>query len=107
MECINVRLPVSHGSRYEDGRLLGCYVVLSDISLLTFQGACCRNHHTLMMEAASTSETVVNFYQTTWYNPEDSHLQRVTELKISVIKFHFVFVYSVAPHRSLNRVVKL
>jgi hypothetical protein len=25
-------------------------------------------------EAASTSETMVNFYQTTWcYNPEDSH----------------------------------
>jgi hypothetical protein len=31
---------------------------------------------TLMMEAASTSETLVNFYQTTWRNnPEDSHLQ--------------------------------
>jgi hypothetical protein len=30
----------------------------------------------LMMEAASTSETSVNFYQTTRrYNPEDSHLQ--------------------------------
>jgi hypothetical protein len=29
----------------------------------------------LTMEAASTSETSVNFYQTTWrYNPEDSHL---------------------------------
>jgi hypothetical protein len=29
----------------------------------------------LMMEAASTSETSVNFYQTTWRNnPEDSHL---------------------------------
>jgi hypothetical protein len=28
-----------------------------------------------MMEAASTSETSVNFYQTTWYNsPGDSHL---------------------------------
>jgi hypothetical protein len=28
------------------------------------------------MEAASTSETSVNFYQTTWRNnPEDSHLQ--------------------------------
>jgi hypothetical protein len=31
---------------------------------------------TLMMEAARTSETLVNFYQTTWcYNPEDSHLR--------------------------------
>jgi hypothetical protein len=29
----------------------------------------------LMMAAARTSETLVNFYQTTWcYNPEDSHL---------------------------------
>jgi hypothetical protein len=29
----------------------------------------------LMMEAARSSETLVNFYQTTWcYNPEDSHL---------------------------------
>jgi hypothetical protein len=28
----------------------------------------------LMMEAASTSETSVNFYQTTWRNnPKDSH----------------------------------
>jgi hypothetical protein len=32
----------------------------------------------LMMEAARTSETLVNFYQTTRrYNPEDSHLQAV------------------------------
>jgi hypothetical protein len=30
----------------------------------------------LMMEAARTSETMVNFYQTTRrYNPEDSHLR--------------------------------
>jgi hypothetical protein len=29
----------------------------------------------LMMEAVSTSETSVNFYQATWHNiPEDSHL---------------------------------
>jgi hypothetical protein len=29
----------------------------------------------LMMEAASTSEMSINFYQTTWHNnPEDSHL---------------------------------
>jgi hypothetical protein len=33
----------------------------------------------LMMEAARTSETLVNFYQTTRrYNPEDSHLQFTT-----------------------------
>jgi hypothetical protein len=30
---------------------------------------------TLIMEAASTSETSANFYQTAWrYNPEDIHL---------------------------------
>jgi hypothetical protein len=30
----------------------------------------------MMMEAARTSETLVNFYQTTQrYNPDDSHLQ--------------------------------
>jgi hypothetical protein len=30
----------------------------------------------LMMEAAKTSETLVNFYQTTRrYSPEDSHLR--------------------------------
>jgi hypothetical protein len=30
----------------------------------------------LMMEAARTSETLVNFYQATQrYNPEDSHLR--------------------------------
>jgi hypothetical protein len=31
-----------------------------------------------MMEAASNSETSVNFYQTAWRsNPKDSHLQNV------------------------------
>jgi hypothetical protein len=38
----------------------------------------------LMMEAASTSETLVNFYQTIRrYNPEDSHLRthRLENLK--------------------------
>jgi hypothetical protein len=35
----------------------------------------------LMMEAESTSETLVNFYQTTRrYNPEDSHLLSHTNL---------------------------
>jgi hypothetical protein len=33
----------------------------------------------LMMEAARTSETLVNFYQSTrCYNPEDSHLQLIS-----------------------------
>jgi hypothetical protein len=53
-----------------------------------FRGPCCLHHQgnetlhhqgdetliALMMEAARTSETLVNFYQTTRrYNPEDSH----------------------------------
>jgi hypothetical protein len=49
----------SHGGEYEDGCLLGCCA--------------------LMMEAGSTSETSVNFYQTTLRNnPEDGcfHVQK-------------------------------
>jgi hypothetical protein len=44
----------------------------------------------LMMEAASTSETMVNFYQTTLrYNPEDSHLRTHRREKI---KSYFVSI---------------
>jgi hypothetical protein len=39
----------SHSGKYEDSCLLGCCI-------------------TMMMEAASTSEMSVNFYQTTWRN---------------------------------------
>jgi hypothetical protein len=40
-----------------------------------------------MMEAARTSETLVNFYQTTRrYNPEDSHL-----LKLHFMPFRYEF----------------
>jgi hypothetical protein len=50
----NCRIWGSHGGEYEDGCLLNA----------------------LMMEAARTSETMINFYQTTQcYNPEDSRLQ--------------------------------
>jgi hypothetical protein len=35
----------------------------------------------LMMEAVSTSEMVVSFYQTIWCNiPEDSHLQETMHI---------------------------
>jgi hypothetical protein len=41
-----------------------------------FRCPCCLHHLiALMMEAARSFETVVNFYRTTRrYNPEDSHL---------------------------------
>jgi hypothetical protein len=45
-----------------------------------------------MMQAARTSETLVNFYQTTQcYNPEDSHLctHRRENLK-SYVEFLFI-----------------
>jgi hypothetical protein len=42
----------------------------------------------LMMEAARTSETLVNFYQTTRrYNPEDTHLQDVMKLGILFLTY--------------------
>jgi hypothetical protein len=49
----------------------------------------------MMMEAASTSETLVNFYQTArHYNPEDSHLeatwQMVLHLRIDALNLIFV-----------------
>jgi hypothetical protein len=47
-----------------------------------------------MMEAARTSETLVNFYQTTRrYNPEDSHprTDRRENLKSYVVQFTYSF----------------
>jgi hypothetical protein len=53
------RILGSHGGEYEGGCLLGCSAIVA-----------------LMMEAARTSETSVNFYQTTRrYIPDDSHLK--------------------------------
>jgi hypothetical protein len=48
----------------------------------------------LMMEAARTSETLVNFYQTTRrYNTEDSHLRthRRENLKSELFMFQEIF----------------
>jgi hypothetical protein len=50
----------------------------------------------LMMEAARTSETLENFYQTTRrYNPEDSHLRthRRESLKSYLGYFKFVVIF--------------
>jgi hypothetical protein len=49
-----------------------------------FKGPCCRHHPgvELLMEAARTSEMLVNFYQNTRrYNPEDSHLLKLFRCK--------------------------
>jgi hypothetical protein len=47
----------------------------------------------LRMEAASTSETLVNFYQTTRrYNPEDSHLHNLRRENLkSYSLYHVIF----------------
>jgi hypothetical protein len=43
----------------------------------------------LMMETERTSETLVNFYQTTWrYNPEDSHLLCTCSSRSSLSEDH-------------------
>jgi hypothetical protein len=58
--------------KVEDNCLLGCCVVQTDISEVLIYDPWLI---ALMMEKASTSETSVNFYQTTLCNiPEDSHL---------------------------------
>jgi hypothetical protein len=45
----------------------------------------------LMMGAASTSETSVNFYQTTRrYNPEDSHLHTLWDIVQNILPFSVV-----------------
>jgi hypothetical protein len=50
----------------------------------------------LMMEAARTSETFVNFYQTTRrYNPEDSHLLFIISFAVSIIYINAEFCLSV------------
>jgi hypothetical protein len=56
------------------------------------------NSIALMMEAARTSETLVNFYQTTrCYNPEDSNLhthRRGTSNPTSFLLFYAVLIFS-------------
>jgi hypothetical protein len=57
----------------------------------------------LMMEAARTSETLVNFYQTTrCYNPEDSHLHTHRRQNL---KSYLVNLYGEATHRYVRRFV--
>jgi hypothetical protein len=58
---LSIQMCVTYGGEYEGDCLLGCLLAASIIRM--------------MMEAASTSETSVNLYQTTRRNSsEDSHL---------------------------------
>jgi hypothetical protein len=54
-----------------------------------------------MMEAARTSETLVNFYQTTRrYNPEDSHLR--THRHENLKSYEILAVYSENRTKPMN-----
>jgi hypothetical protein len=60
----------------------------------------------LMMEATRTSETLVNFYQSTRrYNPEDSHLrsQRRENLKSYLINIKFMQVMPLTTHHGQHQ----
>jgi hypothetical protein len=58
----------------------------------------------LIVEAASTSEKLVNLYQTAWnYNPEDSCLHSENRLVLSCILFFFqASTWSISSHFMLN-----
>jgi hypothetical protein len=75
---LSAEISGSHGSKYEDGCLWGCCDAYPgrDRGLIT-----------LMMEAASTSETLVNLCKTTSHNnSEDSHLQLYTTAIAWILK---------------------
>jgi hypothetical protein len=60
----------------------------------------------LMMEAARTSETLVNFYKTTRrYNPEDSHLRthRHENLKsYTLLLISYIFLFNLSNLNSIT-----
>jgi hypothetical protein len=59
----------------------------------------------LMMEAARTSETLVNFYQTTWrYNPKDSHLRTHRRENLKYYHHYFVLINPTYYKRTFWRV---
>jgi hypothetical protein len=69
-------MPSFHKLHKVSAHRRGC-VCLSDVSSVMLAAFNVRVI-TLMMEAASTSEMSVNFYQTTWHNiSEDSHLHLI------------------------------
>jgi hypothetical protein len=61
----------------------------------------------LMMEAASNSETSVNFYHTAWQkNPKDSHLHTHCHqnLKSHLLPSSSLHIIIISPHSTLNNI---
>jgi hypothetical protein len=57
----------------------------------------------LMMEATTTSETLLNFYKTTWRdNPEDSHLRTHRRQKLKSYENYFLASHYVPNSMKLN-----
>jgi hypothetical protein len=90
----------------KDGCLLGCSAVYLVEVYQRFRGPCCLHHQGLMMEAARTSETLINFYQTTLrYNPKDSHLHthcRENHKSLLITSAEGSLVAGAPIHRSSN-----
>jgi hypothetical protein len=79
-----VEISGSQGDEYEYHCPLECCAVSSYRNYRYFRGVYCLYHQgILVMEAVSTSETPVNFYQNTRRNiPEDSHIPRITKAQL-------------------------
>jgi hypothetical protein len=69
-----IEISRSYGREYEDGCLLGCHAVLSDSApkFIDVSERLAASIAILMTQAASMSETSVNFYQITRRNSPES-----------------------------------
>lgn len=75
----------------EDGCLLLCHADF----YWRFRGSCCSHfQRDLMMEAACTSQALVNSYQITWHSsPEDSHLQVIFSFILSSLFLYYFYMF--------------
>jgi hypothetical protein len=86
---------------------LSCMTVFKDVvpCSLVETDWCFRGVYCLMIEAVSTSQTLVNFYHTSWCNiPEDSHLhtRHCENLKSHVYKLHPWHCKGTSPLSKMN-----
>jgi hypothetical protein len=74
-----------------------------------FRGPCSIPHQgALMMEAARTSETLVNFYQTTRrYNTEDSHLRTHSRENLTSYMMMIPIILDLLSKHGLRRLERL